>query len=533
MAKKKVGKKSQDNYLEIGKKIISDKRVQWAVAIISFLIILFLSTNLRLGNLDIMKDSTTGKYTSNDLDSLYFYRIAETKLNNGGKLPEIDELRSPGYNVPWLRELLPDMLIWNYKFLKVFNSEITFDYACAISAPIFFAIGLVLFFIMALLLTKSKTASVVASAFLGFAPGFLFRSIAGFYDHDHVGVFALFALVSILYLGIKKFEKDYKSSVLWGVFVGFFTALVYNSWAGAITFVLVFMPVAYLIYYLFNSKDKLKFITHYLVMLVSTVIFVGILGMSSKGIAERFLDSQGLAILFVIGFALIDFGLELLLKKKKLFDEKYEKLASLGITGILGILGLMAIGKNPIDLFKKVWSTLIYPFYGDFSGRLGSTVAENAQPYLVDLISQNGEIIFWLFVLGLVVVAINFVKNSEKKENKIILSGSMALMFVAILFSRYSPSNLFDGENFLSQAFYLVGALAFVLGLGYVYSKERFKIDERYIVLFAMGITVVLNARAAVRSFFLITPFIALIASYPIAKIIEKICEKKENEKRE
>lgn len=514
---------TKEEVISFLKNSFKNKKVQWALAIILFSIILFFSVQIRLGNVDIMKDSTTGKYTSNDLDSLYFYRIAETKMNNGGVLPEFDEMRSPGYNTGWLGELLPDLLIWNYKALHLFNSNVTFDYACLISAPIFFAIGLILFFILSLLLTKSKITSVIASAFLGFAPGFLFRSVSGFYDHDHVGVFAIFALAIVSYFALKNYEKNWKNSVLLGLLVGIFTSFVYVNWTGAITFVFVFLPVAFFMEYLFNNKEKKNFLLFYLFWLVASIIFVSIFGMDYNGMLGRIVDSTGIAVLFVLGFAVIDFIFEMILKKKKLFEEKYEKLVVLASTVVIGLFGLIILGKNPIELFKKAWSQLIYPFFGDFSGRLSSTVAENAQPYLTDLISQNGDIIFWMFMFGLVLISINFIKNSKSLKNKFIVSSSMSLMFVAILFSRYSSSSLFNGENFISQAFYLIGALSFAIGIGYVYYKDKFKIGVEEILLFSVGLTVALNARAASRSFFLITPFIILIASYSIAEFVKKL----------
>jgi asparagine N-glycosylation enzyme membrane subunit Stt3 len=229
-------------------KLVKNKKIQLIVTLLLFLVILVSSTHIRLQNVENLKDTTTDEYLTNDLDSLYFYRVAETKINLG-KLPEIDELRSPGYEVESIPELIDDYLVINYRILKIFNPDITFNYAATISAPIFYVIGLILFFILSLLLTKSKIASLIASAFLAYAPGFLFRSIAGFYDHDHVGVFALFAFSIILFFGLVRFEKSYKESAIWGILIGFFSALVLVSWGGAITFVLVFLPVTLFIYW--------------------------------------------------------------------------------------------------------------------------------------------------------------------------------------------------------------------------------------------------------------------------------------------
>jgi dolichyl-diphosphooligosaccharide--protein glycosyltransferase len=513
MAKKEI-KEIKQGFM----KLVKNQKFQLGLTILVFLIILISSTSMRLSNLPVLKDETTGKYLSNDLDSFYFYRVAETQLKLG-YLPEVDEMRAPGYDTPWVPELIDNFLIWNYKILHFFNSGIDFNYAATISAPIFFAIGLVLFFILSLLLTKSKLASLIATAFLAYIPGFLFRSAAGFYDHDHIGVFALFAFAIGAYFSIKLLEKSYKHGALFGILTGFLTALVFATWRGAITFVLVFFPVVLILHYFFNTEDKKRFILFYFVWFISSVIMAGFIGASSGELFSRFVNSQGILVLFVFGFIIFDYVVELVQNKRLFFNRKYNRLVSLAITFTLGTIGLLIIGKNPLTLAQQAWSTLIYPFFGDFGGRLAATVAENAQPYLVDLIGQTGKIMFGLFLLGLFLIAIRFSKNSTNLKNKMIISGSIIFLFFAILFSRISGSSNLNGENIISQMLYLAGVMVFLIGLAYVYSKEKFKIDVTALILFGFAITVIMNARAAIRSFFLITPFIALICGYGIIEL--------------
>ncbi|MEM4330677.1 MAG: hypothetical protein QW273_01560, partial [Candidatus Pacearchaeota archaeon] len=91
-------RKESEEIKEFLNRFIENKKVRWAVTIIVFLIILYSSVSIRLSNVENLKDQTTGEYISTDLDSLYFYREAKTQLELG-KLPSIDELRSPGRNV--------------------------------------------------------------------------------------------------------------------------------------------------------------------------------------------------------------------------------------------------------------------------------------------------------------------------------------------------------------------------------------------------------------------------------------------------
>ncbi len=523
-----VKKKESEEIKDFLKGLVFNKKFQWAVVLILFLAVLISSTSIRLSNVETLKSPVTGEYLSNDLDSLLFYRQAETRMNLG-YWPEYDEMRSPGYNISWIKELINDALIWNYKILNFFDSDITFNYAATISAPIWYAIGIILFFILSYLLTKSKLASLIASAFLAYAPAFLFRSIAGFYDHDHLGVFMIFAVMIVAVLGFKYFEKSYKNSIIWGIILGFFTALMLYSWGGGITFILVFLPITFLLYYLFNVDSKNRFLTFYSSWVIMSILFTPLLGMSARHMYGRFLDSHGILVLFVLGFSLIDSLMDKFKDKQTLFKREHLHLYSLTITIILGIIGLMTIGRNPIRLVQSAWATLIYPFFGTFGGRVGATVAENAQPYLIDLISQNTSISFWFFILGLLFISINFTSHSKRIVNKIILSGAIGLMFIAILFSRYSSTSLLNGENIFSQGLYLLGGIGFLAALGYVYSKEKFKINLEVILLFSVALTVAINARAAIRSFFLITPFICLIGTYGLLELIKKTNTKEES----
>jgi len=517
-----MAKKGKNEIFNIAKEVVMNKKVQIAFTIILFLAILFTSTSLRLSNLPVLMDKTTGNYTSNDLDSLYFYRIADTKIANNGVLPQFDVLRAPARNFTWMAEILPDVLIKLYQVEKLFSPSITFNYSATISGAVIFAMILIAFFFLCLILTKSKAASIMSSALLAYSPAFLFRSMAGFYDHDHIGVLAIILSLIVFTFSLKRFEKSWKETIIWGLALGLFSAIVLVSWGGAMTFILVCFPVALLVYYLLDNKNKENFLLFYLLWMLSSVIFTSLLGSGAEAMYSRFLDSQGLAVLFVFGFALVDYLLGNISKKLKFIKENTEKAYSFGITIILGILGLLLIGKNPIKLLSKAWATLIFPFFGEFGSRLETTVAENAQPYLLDFMSQIGNILFWLFLLGLIMLGINVTRNAKQLKSKLYFSGSIAVLFIAILCSRISSASLLNGENLISQAVYLLGALVFLVGFIYTYTKERFEIGAETLLLFALALTVVMNARSATRSFFLITPFVCLIAGYFIVELFNK-----------
>src|SRR5690606_5526137 len=125
---------------------------------------------------------------------------------------------------------------------------------------------------------------------------------------------------------------------------------------------------------------------------------------------------------------------------------------------------LVTLALGPGFIFSKiaeVFSELVRPT----SGRIGSTVAENRQPYFTEWARNFGPsllnfpVFFWLFVTGSVVLFFNMIKNLGKTQRWTITSGFVVFLF-AIIFSRYSSSGTLNGENFASIALYFIGVLA-------------------------------------------------------------------------
>ncbi len=526
---KKLEIKGSHNIIRIDKKdsvkkglsnainFLRQNKIQWIITIAVFLAILFLSTSIRLSNLDALKDITTGEYSLADLDAQYFYRIAQTLVDNNGVLPEHDDMHYIGA-VPasgWLKELLSPFIVLVYRIASIFNSDFSVMDAAVYSPVILYFIGLIFFFLLAYAITKSKLASIISSALLAYSPIYLHRSVAGFADHDIMGMGAMFLCLLIYALSLKNFEKNWKNSVIWGVLTGAAMALLLASWGGGVNFVMIAVPFAFFFYYLLNSKDKLKNIGFYSAILFSSVIFTAIFGLDMSDMYNRFFLSYGLAIPFVFAFMVIDYAIEKI-KIQKL-KGKYEKLYSLAITVILGLIALPIMGKNIFLIIQEMWLKLFHPFG---LGRIGVTVAENAQPYLSDWISQTGKPLFYLFVFGAILAGFEFIKDIKSKKSKMFLGVSWTYMIFAILFSRVSSESLFNGTSLISQLFYMSGLLLFVGVFFWVYIKERFSADSSIILFIALIFVSLINGRSALRVFLMITPFVFLCVGYLASRMI-------------
>ncbi len=497
------------------KKIVSDKRVQIGLTAVLFLIILISSMSIRLSGLDNLKDSTTGEYIPLALDPFYFLRMSETIAEGG--LPKYDNMRAWALNTTWHSEIMPYVIVGMWKTASLFDSDITLRFVNVISPVLFYGLGLILFFFVIYILTKSKGVSLLGSAFLAYAPAYLYRTMRGFSDHEAIGMVGVFTAFLLMSLGLERFEKNWKTTILWGALLGFGTALTLATWGGAMTFVLMVIPLAFLLYHLLKKEDELKSLGYYFTWIVSSFLFSAMFGFPFSKLVNRFTSSYGLLVPFVFGFILIDYLLGNLkfIEKCKLYKKKFREAYSFGLTIIFGVAGLGIMGKNFFLLVKDIWIQLMHPFG---LGRLGLTVAENSQPYLNDLINQTTKGLFWLFLIGVIYVGFEFSKGIKKLSHRLGFIGAWILLVSSILFSRISSSHMLNGENFVSQMFYMVGLIVFASYFIWIYFKRELKVETKTIFLFSLIILVLINGRSSVRSFFLIIPFICLIGAFGVIK---------------
>ena len=495
--------------------LFQNNKLQIILTALIFLAILISSSSMRLSHLDNLIDQTTGEYSAADPDALYFLRLSHIVLETGS-LNGIDEMRSPGSNITYLQEITPYTIVWMYKLAKIFSPEIDFNLVAIVSPVIFFILGLIVFFFLCLLLAKSKSVALIASAFLAYSPAYLFRTMTGVLDHDALGILGMFTCLLIFTIGIKKYHESLAKTFLWGILLGLSTAFALGAWAGGITFLFMIIPAAILIHYLFNleelKENKDKLISFYFLWIISYLLFATLIGFTISDTAHRLLNPSSLLVIIVSGFMIVDILVEKNIKRLKFIKEEKRVAYSLILSLILGILFLIIVGQNIFTMIMDIYSRLLSPF--GFGGRLGSTVSENAQPYLTTWIGNTGNYLFWLFFAGMVLMGINFSKNIHQKRYKAYFILSWLVLISSILFSRISASHLFNGTNFISQLFYIAGFLIFAGYFGYLYFFKRFKIDLELIIIFSWMLFMLILGRAAARTIFVATPFVCFSASY-------------------
>ncbi|MCK4996966.1 hypothetical protein KAS08_01560 [Candidatus Pacearchaeota archaeon] len=508
--------------------IISNKKVQWGVTIALFLFVMFISVNIRIqpivnGNLI---DVTTGDYTPLALDPYYFLRHAETLVANNGVYPEVDDMRYQALGSGWSTEITPQATVLIYNVMKIFNPNVTLNFANVLNPVIFFGLGLVVFFLLTLLITKNKTIAVVASGILAIIPPYLYRTLAGFSDHESIGMFGFFLALLFFAVGMSYLEKKKVSkigAVLIGLFAGIGTTFAAVSWGGGAAFLFMILPLAFLIRW-FTKKDKNQINNILFYGLWIGGIFIGglIFGTPLSYILKRYmLGATGILTIFALTYIII----EAIITKIKILPKKIKKhvnIISVFVTVVVGGIFYQIFVGNFLSMFSNIILKIINPFG---TGRVGLTVAENKQPYLSDLIGQVGKTVFYTFLVGCAIVGGKISTGIKNKKYKLIFSGSFAFFIFGILFTRLSSSSILNGENFVSKSLFFISFLALAISSIYIYKKSEWKIDTKWIFIAAWMIPMLLAVRSAIRVFFAIVPFIAMmipITLFEIGKLGKK-----------
>lgn len=512
------------------KEFFSNEKVQWISVIAILLVVVSLAASIRVSNIDLLKDSTTDEYIPLALDPYYFLRVAEKIIETDKNLPECDEFRVylGEECVPYIDEFMPWILAYTYPLVGGLF-DISFRHYDIISPVIFFVLGIGMFFALSYLVTKNKWLSLGASSLLSFTTAYLYRTMAGFSDHESIGMFALFLAFFVFVLAVKYHNNKEKNiwwkSLIWGLAVGLTTVFTIGSWGGSGNFLFIIFPLAYFLVWIFHNREKNNNFVYtswifYISWVVSTLAFGGLLGL--RDVSGYFTGTTGILSLAILGFILID-GLFQIFNFKWV-KEKFRILYSLGVGVIVGFIGLFAIGKNPLFLIRDIIIYLIKPFG---THRVGLTVAENAQPYLSDWISNVGQPIFWLFVFGIVLLGYYLSRGLKKRKHKWGFFVSYVLMVSGIIFSRISASHVLNGDNFISGVFYFVPLVGFWVYFFYLYFSDDYNWNGVDSFLFAWMFFTIISGRAALRMFFAITPFMCFMAAYFIFNICKDLKVKK------
>ncbi|MEN9625893.1 MAG: hypothetical protein RL557_221 [archaeon] len=479
-------------------------------------------------------DITTNSWTLGpDLDPWLFLRSAETIVGIGS-LPERDYMRNVplGFDNSIEVPLLPYLIAWTYYLLQFFMDNPTIELAGVVFPVIMFVLTIISFFLFVREVfldqerkTKANLIALIATFFMIVIPVFLSRTVAGIPEKESAAFFFMFLAFYFFLKGLKSEKMGY--GCMFGILSGIATGLMGLVWGGVI-YAFIPLGAAALIAFVLNKIKKKEFFV-YSLWVVGSFFILGYFSYKRYDIVELFTSlSSGIAAisLFVMIVHFLIFETKLsqitIIKESKIPKPIISLLCSI----IIGII-ILSIIFGPgflIEKIKAVHQTLFKPVLG----RWNITVAENKQPNFLEWNSNFGPffkdipIFFWLFFIGSVVLFRSLLHNVEKKDAWT-LTGLYILFLCGLIFSRYSDSSIFNGENFISKTFYYASLLIFVIAVIYYYMRyhrahnSAFEnIPFEYILLFCLFVFTLFTVRGAVRLIMILGPIAPIFVSYLI-----------------
>jgi dolichyl-diphosphooligosaccharide---protein glycosyltransferase len=160
-----------------------------------------------------------------------------------------------------------------YHLLRLLSVPVDIRNICVLLAPACSGLTAFAAYLLTNEMTTSPSAGLLAAVFMGIAPGYISRSVAGSYDNEAI---AIFLLVFTFYLWIKALKQG---SVMWGAMCALFYGYMVASWGGY-AFITCLLPLHSLVLILmgrYSSRLYVSYTTWYALGTIASmqIPFVG------------------------------------------------------------------------------------------------------------------------------------------------------------------------------------------------------------------------------------------------------------------
>merc|ERR1711939_677384 len=125
--------------------------------------------------------------------------------------------------------LYPGLMVTSgviYHLLRLLAVPVDIRNICVPLAPAFSGLTALAMYLLTSEMSTSPSAGLLAAIFMGIAPGYISRSVAGSYDNEAI---AIFLLVFTFYLWIKAVKLG---SMMWGALTALFYGYMVSAWGG-------------------------------------------------------------------------------------------------------------------------------------------------------------------------------------------------------------------------------------------------------------------------------------------------------------
>lgn len=197
--------------------------------------------------------------------------------------------------------LYPGLMVTSgaiYHALRWLTFPVDIRNICVLLAPGFSGLTAFAAYLLTTEMSTSPSAGLLAAVFMGIAPGYISRSVAGSYDNEAI---AIFLLVFTFYLWIKAVKVG---SVMWGGLTALFYGYMVSAWGGYV-FITNLLPLhAFVLICMgrFSPRLYVSYTTWYALGTLASmqIPFVGFLPIRSS----EHMSSLGVfGLLQLVGFA--------------------------------------------------------------------------------------------------------------------------------------------------------------------------------------------------------------------------------------
>jgi len=158
--------------------------------------------------------------------------------------------------------LYPGLMVTSgaiYHALRAISLPVDIRNICVLLAPGFSGLTAFATYLFTNEMSTSPSAGLLAAVFMGIAPGYISRSVAGSYDNEAI---AIFLLVFTFYLWIKALKVG---STFWGALCALAYGYMVSAWGGYV-FITNLIPLHVLVLVLmgrFSGKVYVSYCTWY------------------------------------------------------------------------------------------------------------------------------------------------------------------------------------------------------------------------------------------------------------------------------
>lgn len=471
---------------EFSKKVLSysNKDITYYLLLIPVLIF---ALWIRTRNLHLLD----GKYLLG-LDPYYFYRLIGEILEHG-RLGAIDYMRLPPLGAEQGFSAFSYFLAGWHRFISIFTGQSQM-HSHIIYTPIVAIIGFFFFYLLVKEFFGSKTA-IVSTALFIVTPAYLYRSMAGFADHE---VIAMALLFSAIWLFIK-FLKTKKNNfaAISGLLTGCFALI----WPG---YMLITIPLSLFIitsigYNSFPKKESKGYFIWVLLFIFPLLL-----------LSRSSLTDIGVLIVFVP--LLCSLFYMFLPQNMKIKIPLSKGSLSVILTGIISVIGgIFYILYNPYFITR-----LLSPAG---TARVSLTTSE-----IIGRVDLWGSF-SWIYVLGLFGVFYFIYEIFRESKKYILINGLAVLVSVYLLLI-----GAFNNSTRIIGFILPIATITFSYFYSYAVTQEKTKLNKikiYYFMILFLFLMLSYLVKTAARFVFLFAPIICLFAGYALVSISKELYSKK------